>query len=32
MPIVYPAKTAMPQLDPVERRATWDEVAVGYTL
>ena len=32
MPIVYPAKTAMPQLDPVERRATWDEVAVGYTV
>ncbi len=32
MPIVYPAKTPMPQLDPVERRATWDEVAVGYTV
>jgi len=32
MPIVYPAKTAMPQLDPVARRALWDEVAVGYTV
>jgi glutamate synthase (NADPH/NADH) small chain len=32
MPIVYPTKTAMPALDPVERRALWDEVAVGYTV
>jgi glutamate synthase (NADPH) small chain len=32
MPIVYPTKTAMPQLDPVERRHLWDEVAVGYTV
>ena len=22
----------MPQLDPIERRALWDEVAVGYTV
>ena len=32
MPIVYPTKTEMPALDPVERRSTWDEVAVGYTV
>ena len=32
MPLVYPTKTAMPTLDPVERRACWDEVAVGYTV
>jgi len=32
MPIVYPTKTEMPQLDPVERRERWDEVAVGYTV
>ena len=32
MPIVYPTKTEMPQLDPVERRSLWDEVAVGYTV
>ena len=32
MPLVYPTKTAMPTLDPVERRARWDEVAVGYTV
>jgi glutamate synthase (NADPH/NADH) small chain len=32
MPILYPTKTPMPTLDPVERRALWDEVAVGYTV
>jgi glutamate synthase (NADPH/NADH) small chain len=32
MPILYPTKTTMPQLDPIERRALWDEVAVGYTV
>jgi len=32
MPILYPTKTPMPALDPVERRALWDEVAVGYTV
>ena len=32
MPIVYPSKTEMPALDPVERRGVWDEVAVGYTV
>ena len=31
MPIVYPYKTEMPSLDPVERRRSWDEVATGYT-
>jgi glutamate synthase (NADPH/NADH) small chain len=31
MPIVYPHKVPMPARDPVERRATWDEVALGYT-
>ena len=31
MALVYPTKTAMPVLDPVERRSRWDEVAVGYT-
>jgi glutamate synthase (NADPH) small chain len=32
MPILYPTKTPMPTLDPVERRERWDEVAVGYTV
>ncbi len=32
MTLVHPTKTAMPALDPVERRGLWDEVAVGYTL
>jgi glutamate synthase (NADPH/NADH) small chain len=32
MPIVHPTKTRMPTLDPVERRQSWDEVAVGYTF
>ena len=32
MGIVHPTKTAMPTLDPVERRAVWDEVATGYTV
>ena len=32
MPIVYPRKTAMPCLDPEERRQNWDEVAEGYTV
>ncbi|HEY6055141.1 MAG TPA: NADPH-dependent glutamate synthase [Gaiellaceae bacterium] len=32
MPIVYPTKTEMPAADPVERRETWDEVALGYTM
>lgn len=32
MPIVHPTKTEMPALDPLERRALWDEVAVGYTV
>ena len=32
MPIVYPHKTAMPCRDPEERRRTWDEVALGYTV
>ncbi len=32
MPILYPTKTEMPALDPVERRSLWDEVAVGYTV
>ncbi len=32
MPIVYPTKTSMPVRDAVERRATWDEVALGYTM
>jgi len=32
VPIVYPTKIEMPALDPVERRETWDEVAVGYTV
>jgi len=30
--VVHPTKTAMPTLDPVERRAVWDEVATGYTV
>jgi glutamate synthase (NADPH/NADH) small chain len=30
--LVYPTKTEMPALDPVERRSLWDEVAVGYTV
>jgi glutamate synthase (NADPH/NADH) small chain len=30
--LVHPTKTAMPALDPVERRHRWDEVAVGYTV
>ena len=32
MTLVHPTKTAMPTLDPVERRRLWDEVAVGYTV
>jgi glutamate synthase (NADPH/NADH) small chain len=32
MTLVHPTKTAMPTLDPVERRHLWDEVAVGYTV
>ena len=32
MGIVHPTKTAMPALDPVDRRAVWDEVATGYTV
>jgi glutamate synthase (NADPH/NADH) small chain len=32
MPIVYPSKTEMPAADPVARRETWDEVALGYTM
>ena len=32
MPIVYPTKTAMPCADPIERRSSWDEVALGYTV
>ena len=32
MPIVYPQKTAMPCRDPNERRRSWDEVALGYTV
>jgi len=32
MPVLYPTKTEMPALDPAERRACWDEVAVGYTV
>ena len=32
MALVYPTKTEMPALDPVERRSRWDEVAVGYTV
>jgi glutamate synthase (NADPH/NADH) small chain len=32
MTLVHPTKTPMPALDPVERRAVWDEVAVGYTV
>jgi glutamate synthase (NADPH/NADH) small chain len=32
VPIVYPTKTEMPALDPIERRTSWDEVAVGYTV
>ena len=32
MTLVYPTKTEMPTLDPLERRDRWDEVAVGYTV
>lgn len=32
MPIIYPKKTEMPSADPAERRSTWDEVPLGYTL
>jgi glutamate synthase (NADPH/NADH) small chain len=32
MPIVYPHKTEMPARDPQERRSSWDEVALGYTV
>ena len=32
MTLIHPTKTEMPALDPVARRACWDEVAVGYTV
>jgi glutamate synthase (NADPH/NADH) small chain len=32
MTLIHPTKTPMPQLDPLERRERWDEVAVGYTI
>jgi glutamate synthase (NADPH/NADH) small chain len=32
MPIVHPLKTEMPCAAPAERRAGWDEVALGYTV
>ena len=32
MPIVYPHKTEMPCADPDERRRSWNEVALGYTV
>jgi glutamate synthase (NADPH/NADH) small chain len=32
MPIVYPTKTEMPCRDAMERRSSWDEVALGYTV
>ena len=32
MPIVYPKKIEMPCADPQERRSSWDEVALGYTV
>ncbi len=32
MPIIYPKKTDMPCADPAERRSTWDEVPLGYTV
>jgi glutamate synthase (NADPH) small chain len=31
MPLVYPTKVEMPCGDPIERRSSWDEVALGYT-
>lgn len=32
MPLVYPKKTEMPCADPTDRRTSWDEVALGYTV
>jgi len=32
MPMVYPHKIEMPTADPNERRSSWDEVALGYTV
>ena len=32
MPMVYPHKIEMPMADPQERRSSWDEVALGYTI
>jgi glutamate synthase (NADPH/NADH) small chain len=32
MPIVYPRKIEMPCADPEERRHSWNEVALGYTV
>ena len=32
MTLIHPTKTEMPALDPLERRAVWDEVAIGYTV
>jgi len=32
VPLVYPKKTEMPSADPAERRANWEEVALGYTV
>jgi glutamate synthase (NADPH/NADH) small chain len=32
MPMIYPNKVEMPSRDPVERRGSWDEVALGYTV
>ncbi len=32
MPIIYPRKIEMPCADPHDRRSSWDEVALGYTV
>ena len=32
MPMIYPHKIEMPTADPKERRSSWDEVALGYTV
>ena len=32
MPMIYPHKIEMPTADPQERRSSWDEVSLGYTV
>jgi glutamate synthase (NADPH/NADH) small chain len=32
MPMIHPRKVEMPCRDPVARRRSWDEVALGYTV